>query len=892
MTNIVFSPALQAPITLSNPAGSISIASDPSPSNHQANPIPNQGAVSLVGAAVRLALAMAANTGSLVASAAAPKVVSGLVTPRQPTVGTLATAGAAPTMAVGSSTVLTFPRVMLCGVGGDQSYGSNSSTGFPAWTTAAAGSAANAAVQSIGAYDIAVIAGVFEGWDSSGSRDRENLTKALGKSATTYVTTKNNNRATLVFYYEIMNVTVAGNPYAQWQALVSANNWFLYPQPAGGGTATSFINYSSAWPGAIGNAGVGASICGSNYGTTSSGSPTGAQGPARTFGNYAAIKLLMRGYTGDSRFSFNPQMGSPSAAGIFLDECFVAIDGDASTGSASLDGVTIAPGSQQGGGFPGLDTVQPVMARGNRNMFDQMQTMLALVNPGKVYYNFANFGQYANKYQFGTATLTCGLENTLHGGLIENVIGSGASALECFQRGNFSNPGTPYPSGALNILDIYYQGMDFCLAPKMVGVGVKLPSADGTITSSWPVGAGTTLTTVTAGTAFEYQLLRYGLAFSLMDDGYFAPGCTGYDWSKPRWYDEYGDDSLTQVNVKRGYLGTPLTTRPTTPQWALGPMGVWWRAFSNGGVAWNPRGNGAQSITLPRQYQALTGTQQPTINNGALVTSLTIPDGDGRIFILPTSAQAWTFSDLITSWIGQNNPNAGLQKVDDGGTGNGVVWTSDSTGPYLKYTSVKPGTCGLRYTVPTTGLHEICVQYDIRRHSNLASKQCKTYGWGQANSGPATSNATFGPTMGGYAGTSYGVYYGDVSTGSNDVSVAYATSGYPTTNLPAIGFGSGFSRTPYPTQATKVAATQDITGAVWETWMVYFKAASPSTPDGEIAIWKNGILVMHMTNLWNDNDKTQDRGGFALYEYSSNSGFQEDYRKVFAMFARPVGMGI
>jgi len=773
---------------------------------------------------------------------------------------------------------------MLCGVGGDQSYGSNAGTGYPAWTTAPAGSAANVAIQTIGAYDIAVIAGVFEGWDSSGARDRENLTQAIAGGAS-YLIAKNTSRPTNVFYYEIMNVTVAGNPYAQWQSQVTTHNWFLYPQPAGGGTATSFINYSTAWPGAIGNAGVGASICGSNYGTTSSGSPTGVQGPARTFGNYASIKLLMRGYTGDSRFSFNAQMGSPSAAGIFLDECFVALDGDSTTGSASLDGVTIAPGTQQGGGFPGLDTVQPVMARGNHNMFDQMQTMLALVNPGKTYYNFANFGQYANKYQFGTATLTCGLENTLHGGLIENVIGSGASALECFERGNFSDPGTPWPSGALNILDIYYQGMDFCLAPKMVGVGVKLPSADGTITSSWPVGAGTTLTTVTAGTAFEYQLMRYSLAFTLMDNGYYAPGCTGYDWSKPRWYDEYGDDSLTQVNVKRGYLGTPLTTRPSTPQWNQGPLGVWWRAFSGGGVAWNPRGNGAQTITLPQQYQALAGTQQTAVNNGALVSSVTIPDGDGRIYILPS--QAWTFSDLITGWNS-------LVKEDDGGTGNTCVWMSDATGSFLRYTAVKAGTCGLRRKVATTGLHEICVQYDVRRSSNSCSKQLKTYGWGQANGG-ATSNATFGCTMGGYAGTSYGVYYGDFATGSNDATTAYATSGYPTGSLPNIGFGDSFSRTPYPTQSTTVASSQDITGTVWETWMVYFRASSPNAADGQITIWKkvSGVwtMVMNMTNLWNCSSTTQDRGGFALYEFSSNFGFHEDYRNVYQMFAKPIGMG-
>jgi len=779
--------------------------------------------------------------------------------------------------------VLAFPRVMLCGVGGDQSYGSNSSTGFPAWTTAAAGSAANTAVQTIGAYDIAVIAGVFEGWDSSGARDRENLTQAIAGGAS-YLIAKNTARPTKVFYYEIMNVTVAGNPYAQWQSQVTTHNWFLYPQPAGGGTATSFINYSTAWPGAIGNAGVGASICGSNYGTTSSGSPTGPQGPARTFGNYAAIKLLMRGYTGDPRFSFNPQMGSPSAAGIFLDECFVAIDGDASTGSASLDGVTIAPGTQQGGGFPGLDTVQPVMARGNHNMFDQMQTMLSQFGtPGKIYYNFANFGQYANKYQFGTAPLTCGLENTLHGGLIENVIGSGASALECFQRGNFSSPSTPWPSGALNILDIYYQGMDFCLAPKMVGVGVKLPSADGTVTSSWPVGAGTTLTTVTAGSALEYQEMRYGLAFTLMDDGYFAPGCTGYDWSKPRWYDEYGDDSLVQVNVKRGYLGTPLTKRPTTPQWNQGPMGVWWRAFTGGGVVWNPRGNGAQTITLPQQYQALTGTQQPSVNNGALVSSLTIPDGDGRIFILPTNTFALT--SLIT---GINN---GLTWEDDTGgtnqpTDNNVQWLSDSTGPFARISWVKGGTAGLRWktvdqTLSKNGLY---LKYDIRRTQSQNSKEIKLFGHGYSSTPSIYSNFTGGCNAGGYNGQRMSLSYSDAVSGG-DINTCFWLDA-----APALTGGSAYTRA-QPTINVHVGGTQPINNT-WMTIEWYIRHNTDGVANGEMACWLNGALIFWAVNVFNCRTGGQ---GFERVDcggYAPTAGTILDCRAVYANYSRPVGRGI
>lgn len=534
------------------------------------------------------------------------------------------------------SGALGFPRVMLVGNGGDQSYGSNSTTGYPAWTTASAGSAARTAIQKIGAWDIWIGAGVFEGWDTSGARDRENLTQALLKNGS-YSVTLSQTRQCLPFYYHIMNAGAAsGGGYQQLMNQIVAMNGWLYESAGGTGTiapaggSNNYINYSVAYPGAIGSAGVGQSIVGTNYGSTSSGSPTGAQGVARTNGNYAALKLLIRNAStvGDTRFSFNQQMASPSAGGVFLDDCFIAMDGAGSAPTTYLDGINAAPGTQQGGGYPGLDTPQPVLARGNFNFFEQMQTMLASYGAsGNTYYNFANFGQYANNYQFGTQPLSSGLANTLHGGLLEDVIGAGASSWEWFQTAGTN------PSGWNALRTNYYQGMDFCQSPKLVGLGVRLPATDGSQTSSF--GVSGSLTTVATGTALEYQLMRYALCTALLDDGYLACGVDGYDWSLVRWYDEFGDDSLTQVNVKRGYLGVGLTTRPTSPTWSQGTLGVWSRSFTNGIAIVNPRGNGSQTISLGDSYTKLSGAQQPSINSGATVTSVTVGDGDGIILLGP-----------------------------------------------------------------------------------------------------------------------------------------------------------------------------------------------------------------------------------------------------------------
>jgi hypothetical protein len=815
-----------------------------------------------------------------------------LVIQVQDSVGTIVSAPFSITVSAAVSTVLSFPRVMLVGVAGDQSYGSNSGTGYPNWLTAGAGTAANIAVQTIGSYDVAIIQGVFEGWDTGGLRDRENLTQALLKNAS-YSITKNTSRQTLTFYYEMMCTTISGNPYAQWQTLVDANNWYLYESAGGVGTKTPFpfgtgqlhINYCAAWPGAIGSAGIGASICGTNYGTTSTGSPTGVQGPARSFGNYAAIKLLMRGYTGDSRYSFNAQMGSPSAAGIFLDNAFVALDGAGSVPNSYLDGINVAPGSQQGGGFPNLDTVQPVMARGIHNMFDQMQTMLTLVNPGRTYYNFANYGQYANKYQFGTAPLTSGLENTLHGGLLENAIGAGASSWEQFQTGNTNTGNTLWPSGWPNLLANYYQGMDFCLAPKLVGLGIKLPSTDGTQTASWPVGAGTTAVTVTTGTAFEYQLMRYGLCTILLDDGYFAPGVGGYNWAIVRWYDEYGDDSLAQVNFRRGYLGTPLTTRPTTPYWNVGPMGVWMRQFTNGIAVINPRGNGAQTITLPRQYQALIGTQQPLINNGGLVSTFTIPDGDGRIFVLP-----YTSFSLVSLIPGTANgglvsdSNTGLAFADDAG-GNFGTWDSANGLGVLNWAA--GGTAGFRWT----GIDQVAskggvyIKYDLIRTQNQDSKELKLFGNGYPS---IYSNFTMGCNAGGYSGTRMGLSYSD-SVSGGDINTQFFLDAAPT-----LTGGSSYSRTPHPTINNHVGGNEAINGTV-NSLEWYVRHNTDAGPDGEMACWLNGTLIFWAVSVFNCRTGGQGFNRIDIGGYAPTPGTVEKYNKVYinvGASARPVGRGI
>jgi hypothetical protein len=121
--------------------------------------------------------------------------------------------------------------------------------------------------------------------------------------------------------------------------------------------------------------------------------------------------------------------------------------------------------------------------------------------------------------------------------------------------------------------------------------------------------------------AERYQRMRYGLASALMDDGYYSYTRNYHD---VLWYDEYDAP-----------LGTAVDAPPTSA-WS---NGVYMRRFQNGMVLVNPKGNGTQTVTVPAGYKHLSGgrggtpAQDPTVNNGQAVTTITLPASDGVVLI-------------------------------------------------------------------------------------------------------------------------------------------------------------------------------------------------------------------------------------------------------------------
>lgn len=607
------------------------------------------------------------------------------------------------------STSLNFPRVAVVANGGDQSYGQTATAGFTSYTASGPGTAAYNACQFLGSFDaVYPLGGSFEGFQAS-NRTKQNLVQAI-KGLGSFPNVKNASRTPYVFLYCIMESSqnaASGLPYQRFANLIAANNWWTYESAGGAGTiqpagASGFfeVNYSYAWNTAVGSAARDASICGHVYGALSSG-----QGPAQSAATYFSSALLTTNVL-DSRFTGLTNGAAPNADGLFLDNCFIFPNGGGglSPASSSWDGLGLQSNAAIAAYPSGASSL---IARGQQKFFATMQTYLASCNPGSTYYSIGNFGSYANTVGNGNinGVTASAMASTLHGGLIEDTFGSGGNALQSFQT-------------FAQVITNYNFGMDFCLAPKLAGIHARLPATDGSSTATWRING--VATTVSTGTAAEYQCMRAALCTALMDNGFFAIGTSGNIWQTVRYYDEFGDDSLAQVNVKRGYLGQPTGARAS----AAFLNGVWGRKFTGGLVLVNPWLNGSQTITAAQlttafggTYKRLSGTQQPAVNSGAAFTSYTFSDPDGLILLnvavvnptittatpLPGATQATAYSTTVAAtggstpytWsIDSDTPNTGSWLTINSSTGvlSGTPGTAETETVVVRVTGTDGGT--------------------------------------------------------------------------------------------------------------------------------------------------------------------------------------------------------
>lgn len=110
-----------------------------------------------------------------------------------------------------------------------------------------------------------------------------------------------------------------------------------------------------------------------------------------------------------------------------------------------------------------------------------------------------------------------------------------------------------------------------------------------------------------------YGVMRYGLATSMLDNGFYTFKIEGTD-AQP-WFDEYDAP-----------IGTPTDGATELANHA------WIRHYSNGLVLVNPTSAPLQ-VNVGAGYKRLSGTQDPAVNNGRVESTVTLPARAGLLML-------------------------------------------------------------------------------------------------------------------------------------------------------------------------------------------------------------------------------------------------------------------
>ncbi|MBI5793581.1 VCBS repeat-containing protein [Candidatus Uhrbacteria bacterium] len=123
----------------------------------------------------------------------------------------------------------------------------------------------------------------------------------------------------------------------------------------------------------------------------------------------------------------------------------------------------------------------------------------------------------------------------------------------------------------------------------------------------------------------DYRKIRFGITTTLLGNGYFAFDYGTENHSQLWTYDEYG-----------AYLGAPKGDLQNTlnPQDTEINTGVWMRDFEQGAVIVNATVS-TQTVKLDGDYEKLHGTQDTSVNNGSIVSQITLASKDGIVLLRP-----------------------------------------------------------------------------------------------------------------------------------------------------------------------------------------------------------------------------------------------------------------
>ena len=132
-------------------------------------------------------------------------------------------------------------------------------------------------------------------------------------------------------------------------------------------------------------------------------------------------------------------------------------------------------------------------------------------------------------------------------------------------------------------------------------------------------------TTNNQGKQTDYARMRYGLASTLLEDGYYAFDFGDRDHGQLWWYDEYGTD----LGVASGKAYTAHGAQIYTPD-------IWLRPFEHGLAVVNST-NQKQLVVLGADYEKIRGSQDPVTNDGSIVSEVDVASKDGLILVKPVT---------------------------------------------------------------------------------------------------------------------------------------------------------------------------------------------------------------------------------------------------------------
>lgn len=119
----------------------------------------------------------------------------------------------------------------------------------------------------------------------------------------------------------------------------------------------------------------------------------------------------------------------------------------------------------------------------------------------------------------------------------------------------------------------------------------------------------------------SYKSMRFGLGSTLMGDGYYSYDYGDTNHGQLWWYDEFSSN-----------LGDPLGQATSQTGKTSFVPDIWSRSFENGIALVNSKDT-AGTIDLGGEYEAIRGLQDPTVNNGAIVSEVTLGAQDGRVLL-------------------------------------------------------------------------------------------------------------------------------------------------------------------------------------------------------------------------------------------------------------------